>query len=188
MPTLISARKQRTDLEHCTYPDELRRLTARPAEDESELWDVACIRNVCRYGYSYDRETIITREQQQAWWAAQEGRAKAWLFYDLLDEGWMRDLRLVGFGMLRPYKHGDLTTVCGVLPEARGHDYGIAIIRYLVHRATLATIGMAAVDNPAAVRLHDPAHWDEIDPPDPHVRAFEARLGFGGWSGGGHVY
>ena len=49
---------------------------------DAQIWSVAELRNACRDGFSHDRETIISREQQFAWWAEQGERLRGWLFHD----------------------------------------------------------------------------------------------------------
>jgi GNAT superfamily N-acetyltransferase len=90
--------------------------------------------------------------------------------------------RLVGYGLLRAIDDEYeelLTTIVGVLPSARGQHFGRAIMRFMVHHARGQGVDVwstAPIDNPAAILLHDPEHWNEVNSPEPgRLRAWVAR-------------
>lgn len=140
----------------CRNDPSLNRLSARVVSDDADALVMGEIRNACRDGYSFDRAEI-TPEAQIAWWAQSKASIYAWLF--TVDE-------VVGYGLLRPLDTR-LTTSVGILPQHRGHHYGRAIMRFMVHQAEAPVWSTAPLDNPAAIRLHDSDHWMQTASPEP---------------------
>lgn len=120
------------------------------------------IRNVCREGFSHDT-TIITEGAQREWWAALRGHVKAWLY-------WIPNDEVIGYGLLRQTPDGRWWSSVAVLPEHEGHGYGGAITADLVRRHDGPVYGEARLDNPAAMRLHRAADWEELGRDATHVR------------------
>lgn len=112
------------------------------------------IRNECRDGFSYDNHEISIEEQAQ-WWHENHGRVRCWLYATGTDG-------YVGFGLVRRDDDGRWLSSVGVVPAASGKGYGGAITADLVRRVDEPVYGSARLDNPAAMRLHREADWEEI--------------------------
>lgn len=127
-------------------------LVARPIEDVVDVEALRQIRNACKDGFSHDT-TEISAQAQRAWWVAQRGRVKAWLY-------WRSDL-VIGYGLLRQTDDGRWWTSVAVLPFCAGQGYGGAITADLIRRSDGPVYATARLDNPAARRLHRAADWEE---------------------------
>lgn len=129
-------------------------LLAVPVKDEIDVEILRVIRNACKDGFSTDNEEI-TPQQQEAWWTLMSGKVKAWLYVATAST------ETVGFGLLRQTDDGRWWSSVAVVPEAAGHGYGGAITADVVRRSDETVYATARLDNPAAMRLHREADWEE---------------------------
>lgn len=127
-------------------------LVARAVESEEDVEGLRLIRNACKDGFSHDNDEI-SMQQQAAWWVLMRDKVKAWLYWVELD--------VVGYGLLRQTDDGRWWTSVAVLPQHAGKGYGGAITADLVRRADEPVWATARLDNPAAMRLHREADWQE---------------------------
>lgn len=123
------------------------------------------IRNLGREGFVNHHEEITAGEQLD-WWAEFGPSSYAWVY---LLHG---SNEFAGFGLVKPNAEGQMATTVAVTPAQRGHDYGRKITAHLVRAVPQVIYGSALKSNPAAVRLHSPDDWIEIDGPDESVRYF----------------
>lgn len=136
-----------------------------PVSTPEQVERMRQMRNTCAEGFAHFTG-LISPEEQQAWWAANQGRARAWLYATA------NYLDLVGFGLIRRLDDGRWYTTVGVLPAHGGHDYGKWITAHLIRQAPGHCYGQARRDNPAAVKLHVAEDWEVIDGPDPRLAYF----------------
>lgn len=125
------------------------------------------IRNECRAGYSHDNSEI-TEAQQVDWWTKNCHIVKAWLYY--LDG----NAQPFGYTLARLCGDNKWWGSCGVRPAHQGGGLGRAIVHDMVCRVP-GIWGEARIDNPAAVRLHCTADWDEVPCDNPKLRRFHAK-------------
>jgi hypothetical protein len=132
-------------------------LRALPVELDADVEALRLIRNACKDGFSHDNAEI-SPAAQLAWWVLMRGRVKAWLY--------SADGHLVGYGLVRQTDDGRWWASVAVLPEEAGQGYGGTITADLVRRVDVPVWGQARLDQPAAMRLHRAADWEEIERDD----------------------
>lgn len=137
-----------------TPPDDRPHLTARPLLDIGDVLTMGRIRDRQRAGFSVDRSPI-DEARQRHWWAEMHNRVQGWLFDD-------QDGNTVGYGALLQRPDGTWVSSCAVLPEFTGHGHGKAILTWMVMAVDHEVYARALVDNPAAVKLHDPLLWQHL--------------------------
>ena len=142
-------------------------LTAHLIETPRDVECLRCIRNITRQGYS-NHNALVSPSEQAAWWAANQERVRAWLYFEA-------DQHLAGFGLLRLADDGYWRTVVGVLPGFEGRGYGKWITRDIVAKAPGGCRATARRDNPAAVKLHVEDDWRVVEGPDPRLVYFETH-------------
>lgn len=129
-------------------------LVALPVELAADVEALRLIRNACKDGFShYNSE--ISPQAQAAWWVVSKDRVKAWLYSSLG--------HLVGYGLVRQIDDGRWWASVAVLPEHSGKGYGGTITADLIRHCDGPVYGQARLDNPAAMRLHRAADWEEIE-------------------------
>lgn len=154
-------------------------LGAHPVTSDWEVEVLRVLRNQTKEGFSYDNSEI-TWQQQQDWWAAMQGRVKAWLY--MLD-GPGAAVTVIGFGVLRQTDDGRWWATVGVPSMYAGKGYGGALTADMVRRVPHPVWGAARLDNVPARRLHRPLDWYVLQPDErlahyqtrPHVYAQAQR-------------
>lgn len=150
-------------------------LLARPIELRSDVEVLRLIRNACKDGFSHDNEEI-SPQQQEAWWTLMREKVRGWLY-------WVGG-EIVGYGLLRQTDDERWWSSVAVLPDCMGKGYGGALTADLVRRVPHVVWATARLDNPAALKLHRPEDWFELNRDDrlvyfqtrPHVYLPEALM------------
>lgn len=127
-------------------------LVATPIVGPDDVELLRRIRNACKDGFAHDNDEISV-PQQEAWWKRMCSSVKGWLYW--------HGYKAVGYGLLRKTDDGRWWSSVAVLPESAGYGYGGAITADLIRRSDTRVWAEARLDNPAAMKLHRSADWEE---------------------------
>lgn len=126
------------------------------------------IRNATAMGFSHDN-TQISEQAQRAWWVANRGRIRAWLYAIPITE------EIVGFGMLRQTGDSTWWNSLGVLSKYRGRKFGSSITADLLSQHDGTVYSSVRQDNYPAISMHHAEDWERTTGPDSTLVYFRSK-------------
>lgn len=137
------------------------------------------LRNASIGTFSHDNN-VISEEVQHAWWVANRGFVKAWLYLlkpdlDSMKPGNVYQSAIIGYGLVRRIYDGTWWNSLAVLPAYRGKGLGSFITADLVQKHEGVLYASVLRDNPAGLAMHHNSDWEIIDGPDTRLIYFRTR-------------